>query len=635
VAAAAACCIAFSAESLAQETGSGFDTSFDELPEIVVTANRVPTPRSETVGVVEVVRPDDVPGPTGGVADLISTVPGVDAQGTFPGEKTTLNLRGLQGSYGTQRTLVMADGVPLNDGYLGDADLRLLGTGLFERIEVLRGPGSALYGGSALGGVVNLIPRRAGDRPEGEVSVFGGDFGTFGASARGGARAGAFDWYVSAEALRTDGYIDNIDGTDRDWESASYGARLGYDLGGGHELGFMTQHTTGEGQRDAYDEEIAQGTYQLSYRFASPMTEGTAFDARLSRTAGDQQFTWKLGPPGTSDRDMVTDGIQVQQTLVVADRHRLVFGGEVLAEDVDVTEPAGPVEMESTTNAAFIQDEIDLGEWRLTLGARLDHEDIFGTEVSPRVGLVRKLGERDRLYASVGKAYRAPAASDLYLPPTFVGPTTAYAGNPDLDPEEHWAFELGGDHGLGERGRLEWSAFYDLGSDVWDYMLEVPAPPFEIHIPQNVGELTTAGAELKGTVDLGAGLSFGAAYTFVHAEYVEFESDPTIEGNEVEDIPAHSGSVSLAKEWGEGGKAELALRFAGSRYTDPDNTAAGELDGYSVLDARCAVPVAKGLAVTLAVRNIFDVNYEVNTTMVGTVLRQPGRSVFAGVRARF
>jgi outer membrane receptor protein involved in Fe transport len=623
--------IAASSASIAQEGALGPE----DLDEIVITATRTPSRMGDLGGGIDVVSPEEVPGPPTGLAGLLSTVLGVDAQGTFIGEKTTLNVRGLQGSYGTQRTLVMADGIPLNDGYLGDADLRLLGAGLFERVEVVRGPGSALYGGSALGGVVNLIPRRAGEEPEGEVALFGGDYGTLGASAAGGARSGPLDWYVSAETVKTDGYMKNPDGTFRDWESASYGARAGWALGGGHEVGLLAQRTTGEGQRDMFNEDLARGLYSLSYSFRSPMTEGAVFTARAFRSDTKDKMAWKMAPM-TSDHDFAKDGLQLDQRLLLGGRHKLVFGAEVVADDLNGTEMGISVASYSTASAAFVQDEVDLGDWRLTLGARLDHEEAFGSEVSPRVGLVRKLGQSDKLYASVGKGYRAPAASDLYMPPTPGDASgNLYMGNADLEPEEHWAFEIGGAHGVGDSVRIEWSVYYDLGLDAWDYMEVDPGPPVKTYQAFNVTKQKTLGAEFRAEVDLGSGILLGIGCDHVHAVYDEYDPKPAIEGNLVEDVPEHSGTLSLAKEWGEGGRAELTLRCSVGRYTDPENTEADKLDGFSVLDARCEVPLGKGVSLTLAVENIFDVDYATSTWLGSVPFPQPGRSVYAGARARF
>ncbi|MHC4253513.1 MAG: TonB-dependent receptor plug domain-containing protein, partial [Planctomycetota bacterium] len=201
----------FAAPASAQEAERD-DT--EDLPEIVVTAERTPTEIEDLGGGIDVVRPDDAPGPKAGVSELLSSVVGVGVQGgDFVGEKATVNTRGIQGMYGVQRTLVLSDGVPINDAYLGDADLRLFSLGMIDRIEVVRGPGSALYGSNALGGVVNVISRRGGETPETELSVFAGGHDTYGGSLGHGGRVGALGYFLSGEMLSTNGYIRNPDGS--------------------------------------------------------------------------------------------------------------------------------------------------------------------------------------------------------------------------------------------------------------------------------------------------------------------------------------------------------------------------------------------------------------------------------------
>ncbi len=616
-----------SAQDQADPDPTGDDPS---LEEIVVTATRVPTGIDDLGGGIDVLRPDETALLQAGLAALLSDLPGVDVQGTFFGEKPTVNMRGMQGQFGTQRTLVLSDGVPLNDAYLGDADLRVFGTAMIDRVEVVRGPGSALYGKSAIGGVINLISRRGTDVPATEVSLMGGEYDTFGATVGHGARVGGFDYFVSAETLSTDGYITNsTDGSPRDWEGSSFGARLGLALGEAGELGLFARFGTGRGNREMYVEDADQGTYWLSYRFEPPAGQGSAFTARAYAGVGKRELAWKPAPVELYDQR--TTGLQLQQELGTGGQHSVVFGADIRNDVVDVASMGGPVNADSTVSAGYVQDTIELEDnWALTLGARLDYEDDFGAEASPRVGLVRKLGEGDKLYASLGKGYRAPSASDLHLPPTPFGPFT-YEGNPDLWPETHWSVEFGGSHATGERARLEWATFYDLGLDAWDYMQD----PDTIFRPRNIARRHTFGVELQAEAELAQGVSLRAAYTFVRATYDEYVPDPAIEGNLVEDVPEHAGSVSLAKAWASGWAVEATTRFAGPRFTDPLNTPADELAGFAPMDLRLTAPLGAGVSLDVSVVNVFDKDYAVHVDAMSTPIPQPGRSVYACVRARF
>jgi outer membrane receptor protein involved in Fe transport len=472
----------------------------------------------------------------------------------------------------------------------------------------------------------------------------GGDHRTLGGTLSHGARVGELDYFVSAETLETDGYIENMDGTPRDWQGSSFGTRLGYALGDGAELGLFAQFSTGKGGREMYVEDADHSMFRLSYRRESPSSPGSVFTANAYANLIDQTLEWKMtGQTGLYDS--LTSGLQLQQGFLAGDAHEITIGAEVRSDDIDVVEasgfsPAGSVKADSTVSAFYLQDVFSFGDqWSLMLSARLDYQDEFGDETSPRVGLVRKLENEDKLYVSVAKGYRAPSASDLHLPQIDYG-GFLYEGNPDLQPERHWAVEIGGAHAVQDHARLGWSLFYDLGIDSWDYLPYDPGPPM-IFRPQNVGQ-STYGVELEAEIDLGKGLAFRASYTYVRAKYDEYAPDPSIEGNLVEDVPEHSASVSLVKTWPGRLTAEAIVRMAGERFTDAENNedpipgvSAGKLDGFTVMDLRFTVPLGKGMSINASIMNVFDVNYAVSVLATQEPLPQPGRRVYGGMRARF
>ncbi|MHC4504604.1 MAG: TonB-dependent receptor domain-containing protein, partial [Planctomycetota bacterium] len=215
-----------------------------------------------------------------------------------------------------------------------------------------------------------------------------------------------------------------------------------------------------------------------------------------------------------------------------------------------------------------------------------------------------------------------------------------YQGNPDLEPETHYSAEVGGTC-ESDPCSVRWSVFYDIGFEAWDYVKD-PAPSI-VERPQNITEQMTYGLELEIEAKLSEDLSLVGSYTFVRPTYHEYDPDPTIEGNIIEDIPQHSGSIGLKWAFAEGFQLEARARSASSRFTDPGNNedvipneSIGKLDGFTVLDLGLGVALGTNVSVSVSVLNAFDTAYSVHGYLDQSgPIREPGRSVYAGMKARF
>lgn len=408
--------------------------------QIVVTAALTDQERRETTASTEVIDREQIEarGATS-VAELLSTVAGLDlVQSGGPGQQASLFTRGTESDH----TLVLWNGLELNDPFFGGFNWAFLTTDGVERVEVVRGPFSALYGSDALGGVVQILTRA----PDGvRLRLEGGSDDYRRAGVAAGVELGDVRLEAYGYTRRGDGAFDNAD-----FAGDGGAARADWQVGEGLSLGLVARvddsstgipFSGGEPELDRRidwrEEELALpvraelGSWQVegslarvdyASRFSDPddpfgfthsATDSRAWRARAVATR-------PLGPEGGGDS-------------------WIAFGADWEDVEVDDASVFGTnLEDEGqSTRAGFAQWVGEVGPLRVDLGLRHDDNSAFGSHTSPRAGLLLRLGAHDRLHASWGEGFRAPSVGELF----FAG-----SGNPDLEPEISRGYELGWVH---------------------------------------------------------------------------------------------------------------------------------------------------------------------------------------------
>ena len=148
--------------------------------------------------------------------------------------------------------------------------------------------------------------------------------------------------------------------------------------------------------------------------------------------------------------------------------------------------------------------------------------------------------------------------------------------------------------------------------------------------PTNIGKVRIYGLETAFLLDLGAGFFGTVTYTFTDATYIDFEGRPDLEGNRLDDNVRHRGSAAVVWRHEKGHTARLGAIFSGDRFTDPENTEEGLLDGWVTLDFQFEAKLADWAALTLNVQNLLDEDYATRETFA-----EPGRAAFVGIRLTF
>ena len=627
------------------------------LAELVVTPTRLPTPADQVVSSVTVLAGDDLRARgVRFVQDALREVPGamVVQTGSFGGVSSVF-LRGGESDY----VKVLIDGVPANQSG-GAFNWANLTTENIDRIEILRGPGSVIYGSDAMSGVVQIFTRRgqAGFSVEGGAE--GGSFGTV--NGRGGVLGGTPRLNYSAEAGRfaTDGtypfnseygntglsgsvralpdaqtdaslsvrYADSRYHFPTDFagvladsnqssaeEMLTVAAELGRQLRSGLDL-----RVTAGGNRtlSEFDDRPDNAGDTLGFGFASQR------DSRANRENLEARVNGTLGRVVTA-----TAGVQVErETERQSGQTTSNFGGIA-------TVPDTPFDRGRTTFGYYAQGVMDLASGlAVNLNGRVDDNSAFGTFFTYRAGAIYRLPTGTRLRASVGRSFKAPTFCEQFCDAPFV------VGDSTLRPERSTSWEAGLEQGL-SGGRVSlWLTYFDQrfrDMIVYDGSGAPGAPTYF-----NGAAARSRGIETGVAATLAPEVKVSASYTYLRAKATDDGGLPSATfsaGARLIRRPAHSaelavrGRVADRITWG-GSIAYLGRRddvdfnqFPAQRVELP---AYATVDVASEVDIVRAGPGRAGVSGTVRAENLFNQAYD---QAVG--FRGRGRGVFGGVKVQF
>lgn len=417
-----------------------------------------------------------------------------------PGHLATASIRGSE----TQQVLVLLDGIRLNYPQLGQFDLANLPVSLdqIERIEVLRGPASALYGPGALAGVIHIVTRRPEEEPRASLSWSEASHDTREVAFSASRKAGALGYRFGASRDHSQGHRHNADA-----DRTALDGLLTVELPGGFGFEAYGYHLKKEigvpGPRGWESPDARQGDENTS---AGLVLKGPLGPLALTGRGIYDRFDNTYRDPGAfspvDDRHLAqTLGAEAQAHAPVRGQG-LTLGAELYRDFLDSSASG---RQDQSRWAAFGQQEVALTSWASALaGVRFDGHSDFRNEWSPRASLLLSPGGGARVRASADRSYRAPTFNDRFWP--FDG---FARGNPDLDPETAWEYELGGSQELGGWGSVGVTGFRRDATDLIDWRPEDPADPLSAWSPVNVGTSRTWGVEAGGTAAPGRRVGLG------------------------------------------------------------------------------------------------------------------------------
>ena len=580
-----------------------------------------------------------------------------------------VSLRGL-GASGASRALVLADGIPLNDPFGGWVYWARQPRLSVERLEVLRGGAADLYGSGALGGVVQLVSRPAGEGRGLEAELSAGGASTFEGTLT--ARAARGDWAgrLSAEGYTTDGYVPVEEASRGAVDSEAASRHLALDA-------MLERRGFGDGRAfvraQAYDEDRDNGTPLQTNDTrialgALGLDWGSAARGRTSlRAWAETQLFHQTFSAVAADRsreDLTRQqrvpadalGLSAQWTRALGFRQHLLLGAEArrvegTTEEVVFVRGAASSTLEAggdeTGGAVFLQDLVQAHSRLLVSGSlRLDawaqrggrsvatplatgaavttsYPDRDESALSPRLGVLFRARPGLSLTASGYGAFRAPTLNELYR--SFrVGDTLTLA-NPGLAPERLWGGEAGA---LVTRGRhtLRLTAFSAEVRDAVANVTVATAPGLVTRERQNVGRTRSRGLEAELDLRLGSRTVLTAGYALTDARVVSFPADPALEGRRLPQVPRQQATLQARYE----GRLRLGLqaRVASTAYEDDRNEL--ELDPALQVDLFAGYALRGGVLLFAAAENVFDAEIVAARTPVPS-LAAP-RQLRAGLR---
>ena len=396
------------------------------LEPVVVTATRTVSPLDHVLASVDIIESAELRRqPAAELSDLLRMHAGIEvARLGGPGQQTSLFLRGMESNH----VLVLVDGVRINPGTIGSAAIQNISPELIERVEIVKGPRSTLYGSDALGGVINIITRR---RATNGASVQAG-FGSYDSKSAsldaglGGARG---DASLSLSWVDSEGFPTRSgDSTDRGYENLSLAAAARTDLGG-VELGLRAWHAEGTSEYSDFfvtpvDQDFQNSVFALTAGFAP--TEGWRSHITLAHML--DQLEQNQAPDFLRTKRWQIDW---QNDIVPSDHHALTAGVIWQDEEVDAESFGLPYMANTKMSQVYLQDQMSFDRARLLLAVGYTDHETFGAHETWNAEFGFALSDATMLTVAAGEAFRAPDATDLY----------GFGGNATLMPERSQSYE--------------------------------------------------------------------------------------------------------------------------------------------------------------------------------------------------
>jgi vitamin B12 transporter len=609
----------------AASADSGLDT-------VVVTATRIPTPQSQIASSMTVIEAADIAAmQTPTLPDVLKYVPGLNlVQAGGPGGQTSIFMRGTNSNH----VKVLVDGIDVGDpsNSNGAFDFGQFLTPDIQRVEVLRGPQSGLYGSDAIGGVINIITKSGSGPAKFSANIEGGSFDTFNQNASLSGSTDRFHYSANIEhfhsgatpvtpldallpgEIRLDDYYDNLTGS----------TKLGYDLSDTFDVGLVARYTdthlrtTGDNEDNFPDTfpDSVQSTSDTTQYYTRVIVHNLAFDGVLDHTFGVaygnvNSTIWSPdnGPGENAGSRFKADW---QGNIRLAADQYLVLGVEHERDAI-----SQPISASTTINSGYGELQSKFGEdFFDTVSVRYDDNDRFGGKATYRIApayFIKDTGTK--LKASLGTGFKAPTLSEMYqsFPPFFFA-------NPNLRPETSVGYDLG----------VEQALLSDI--------VRFGATYFH----NNIKDLIDSNADFTSYTNIGRALTYGVE------SFVSYQSSTAYSGRldytytEAFDQSTNTGllrrpkhKASFRNSWQATKKLSIdaTILYVGSWLDgnrDFTNIEPLNAASFTTVNLAANYDFSDHVSVYGRINNLFDRKYQDPTGFL-----QPSLGAYAGVRVTF
>jgi len=653
-----------------------------ELAEVSVSAVRTRLNIKDIPQSVSVISANDILGsPYDNAEDIVRNIPGIynfrhSALHTN-GIVSPIDMRGV----GKNRVLIMVDGVSQNDNFNNAVAWVAWGhisKDVIERVEILRGPSSSLYGSEGLGGVINIITKKPVKARYTSFRARAGNASTFDGNAVYTSRIGNFSFLATGGYEKSDGFYMVQDPEDYEikrWlRKGQAFAKIAYDFSQRSQIELSALYfnqDAGQGRQYFYQElQLDQYTLNYSHLFDNFKLKSLAFLNRADKTAfqdnAADNYTSLLRKE--KYRNIYNTGLDIQGTSFKWQNLDITFGGCFKHADFgfdedypDSDRDAGALGVQNIISPFTLFDlKLLNNNMILNLGLRYDYIRTSGGKnwdtqssagkpaydneygiierksFSPKFGTALHLGEITTLRASVGRGFRAPSLFELYKVHVRGGGTYYREANPELQPEKIISWDIAGEFSLPEDIFFRLSLYQSFANDyIGDRLINTI--PFAggsrtryEYILDNISEVKIHGLELEAHWDPLKHFSLKGNYTYNISKIAEDKENLTLEGNYLPNNPRHSANLSLNYSKPEIINVFLGMNFHAKIFYDNENTL--EKDRYSTIDLSVSRRFINMFTVFINAENILNNMYPVFLSPSSGNTFAPGIIINGGIR---
>ncbi len=521
-----------------------------------------------------------------------------------PGAKKIINIRGST----EKQVLVMMDGRPLTNAHSGDIDLSTIPVENIEKIEVVHGPASGLYGSSAMGGVVNIITKNP-PRKGFKTTLYSG-FGTFRTYTERlthGGNLNKFGYLLTGDYKTSEGFRGHSESSAKD---ASI--KMSYEFSDDNRLAFNSGFSRTDTESPGPKTNNTLDDYQKWLKSFLDLTWKTKIWDKLGiilKTYENHdrlEFTSRPIPLIRSVHVTKTRGQDLQFDYQFAKFYKFLFGFNY-AGNFDDSSVTG--KHKYNVRSGFLQNQLELfNRLHVDFGGRIDDYSNFGTEVTPNIGLTYEIDEKTRIRILHGRSFRAPTFSDLYWD------ETSYKGNPNLRPERGKSYEFGIEREFLDKLTLDLTYFrndfknlikWQLGGDsVWR--------------PQNINKANIQGLEFNGKLALNKNFDVNLEYTYQRPMNRVLHKD-------LPDQPRYKVNTTFGYHDNNGLRLCLKWEFTDRKFSNETNTLYVKRHFLLGLDA--SKKLNQRTTLFVSIDNLTNRTYEVVSGYP-----MPGFSIDAGLK---
>ena len=584
---------------------------------VVVTASRYSESLQDSLSSSTVITSKEIEASSASsLEEIFNTVAGLDIKpsGVF-GKNTSIFMRGTNSSH----TLTMIDGVKIYSATSGGAAYQHIPLNQIDRIEIVRGPRSGLYGSEAIGGVIQIFTKKGQLEPEASFTIEQGSYNTSEINAGFSGRNGKFSYSLNANQLDTDG-IDSIVHTttndDDSYNNKSLSSSLSYD--------YAKDITLSISVLDAQGITLYDNCYDVDFDWianptGNPYTDNCYADFQQQTVSTKASYT----PDGIWDASLIIgyskdfsdnfwnddanntfqteyQNISFQNNFQLTEDQLVIAGIDSTDDKVSATPYDSTKSRENL--GVFLSWNGKVGKIKTSLNLRNDDNEQFGSHSTGTVSAGMDISKQSNLFVSFGSAFKAPSFNELYFP---------FYGSEDLVPEESESFEFGYKAST-DNVKTDISIFRTTVDNLINY-------DSALGTANNISK-----AEIEG-IEASLGTTINKWKVDFSAAFIEPLNKDTAYLNNI--LPArtkHKTNIKLSRNFGKT-DLNLSVLNQGSRFTDANNDQ--KLDGYTTLDIKLGHKLNKNMTVNAKLNNAFDEEYAINANS-SSIYNTMGRSVF-------